>query len=409
MPMMSDARFAPDTLFIVAEDDWRLWRTDCRGGRSLDQDAMPAGREGELAAPSAEAGPWSSLQAASSDAGRRQSRKPRRQQPAAAASGPTGWGRPKKAKKEEFEQTSQELCDVVHMCNFAHRHGKGELVWLSWNASAAAKWTPTFGSSLIAVSARGARILQHNFDEQFPRPDHWDLCLKGALQTEAFQEVLASSYIYPSLGGYDDHVSAFMNTKRPEVRGCDWDLYKNRQEGTRELHSEGRAFSRPLPWIQWELKLFPFRQKKQFERIVATVPTLPSSQPDIWWTAAASIGDDFYAVDREARDRGIAKKNKAGAAAQKNTGRSRSKSPTKQTKKTWVLKKPVNIFKSAGVDPEPGFHEIQISHEQLNSMEEISEFKTQNAARRKRDICANFERRFFTNDPKKAGSGNFQS
>ena len=51
LPFMSDLRFAPDTLFLVAEEDWRLWRADCHRGASTRPEDMPEGREGELSAP----------------------------------------------------------------------------------------------------------------------------------------------------------------------------------------------------------------------------------------------------------------------------------------------------------------------------------------------------------------------
>ena len=66
---------------------------------------------------------------------------PRRQLPHKAEEGPTGWGRPKKAKAEAFKAASQELVDTVHICNLAHRHAHGELIWLFWTSNVKTKWT----------------------------------------------------------------------------------------------------------------------------------------------------------------------------------------------------------------------------------------------------------------------------
>ena len=111
-----------------------------------------------------------------------------------------------------MEETSGELCDILHMVNCAHREGRGDLVWLCYTVSKAAKWTPTHGSTLLAVSARGARILHDNWNEWFKEPGHFDLCLKGVLQELSASNnsnMLPSCYLYPALGGFDDHASAF--------------------------------------------------------------------------------------------------------------------------------------------------------------------------------------------------------
>ena len=52
MPLISDQRFAPDTLFLVAEEDWRLWKADCKQGEKLAPEDLPEDRQEELSAPS---------------------------------------------------------------------------------------------------------------------------------------------------------------------------------------------------------------------------------------------------------------------------------------------------------------------------------------------------------------------
>ena len=242
LPFMSDLRFAPDTLFLVAEEDWRLWRADCHRGASTRPEDMPEGREGELSAPSSDAACFQPAEAAPQTDPALCTLRSRREKPETRRGGPPGWGRGKKATAKEVEETSGELCDILHMVNCAHREARGDLVWLSYTTSKAAKWTPTHGSTLVAVSARGARILHQNWDQWFKEPNHWDLCLKGALQelsAKGEQSRLPSCYVFPSVGGFDDHISAFQNTKSPEVRECWWDGCGARQEGTRELDGTG--------------------------------------------------------------------------------------------------------------------------------------------------------------------------
>ena len=319
LPLMSDLRFAPDTLFLVAEEDWRLWESDCAKGRKLGEDHLPDEREGELSAPSREKGPWSQ-RPFGVDLGPEEEevyedprwaglpKAPKRERPREPEQGPRGWGRPEQAKAGGLKVASQELVDIVHICNEAHRAGHGELVWLCWNSSKAAPWTVTYGSTLLAISARGARILKHHFAEQFPNPSHFDLALKTSLQNEDFQKIVKACYVWPSLGGFDDHQSAFQNTKVAEVRECSWKNNEHRQEGTREFDETGRAFSRSGPWHQWTLKLFPHQQKRTFERTLCEVATLPIGEPCIWWTAACSIFDTSYVPDTAANLRSSAKK-----------------------------------------------------------------------------------------------------
>ena len=59
-----------------------------------------------------------------------------------------------------------ELEDLVCLCNAAAQCGRGNLVWLGWNAMLDKKWKVKHperianGSQLIAVTAAGARWLQ---------------------------------------------------------------------------------------------------------------------------------------------------------------------------------------------------------------------------------------------------------
>ena len=57
----------------------------------------------------------------------------------------------------------------------------------------------------------------------------------------------------------------------------------------------------------------------------------------------------------------------------------------------------------AGEDAEGDFGEIRLSYEQTWSPEEISDFSSESSKRRRRQIEHDFERRFFTNNPQKAG------
>ena len=107
MPMMSDPRFAPDTLFLVAEEDWRLWKADCKKGAPLKPGEVPKDREAELSAPSGSGDAYPGVMAF--------------QDPGQSSSQPTKdglrtYGRGTKAKPADVQQTNQELLDILQMC-----------------------------------------------------------------------------------------------------------------------------------------------------------------------------------------------------------------------------------------------------------------------------------------------------
>ena len=315
-------------------------------------------------------------------------------------------GRPKKAKAAEVKQTSQELLDILHMCNTAHRLGRGDLVWLSYTVNSKTRWTPTHGTTLLAVTARGGRILRDNWSAWFDEPSHWDLCLRNVLREHSAEAPLPACYVYPAVGGFDDHISAFQNTKHEEVRVCYWEAYKARQEGTREFDHSGRAFSRSLPWQKYQLKEFPlepFPREKNEIILLDEIPTLPLDQPDIWWTAAATVDPSFYERQDDGKAKWVKKGSKQSSSYQPST---RAGSPTGQTFWKWRNTKVVSQSKSthsAQIAPWKKEDEIRISPEQMWHPEETSEFTTANSHRRWRTMIGNFERRFFTNDPDQVG------
>ena len=187
---MADLSHAEDTVFFVAEGDFRFYREDAmkeasivdeactlnRVGRVLD--LMEAGtggvwslleRPGAAGEPVAPAGSGSSGSAGEPVA------------PAAAASsqgaaaarsvvGPAedvfAYASPSKPGPEEFEDVSPELVDLLCYMSKAESVGRGNLVWFGWNASPTGSNSPrraqsiANGSQLIAITAKGARWLQ---------------------------------------------------------------------------------------------------------------------------------------------------------------------------------------------------------------------------------------------------------
>ena len=155
---MSDERFSDDTLFFVAEEDWRCYFEDIKGKGGVHADLVPEVQQQNFLHPRTEldmliarqhpsAWSWDEPEASS-------------QPPNADEFGVPWWRSETKAKPKAYKDTSTELIDMVKLCTAAEREGHGDLVWLSWNPRDNPNYRRTsleWGSQLIAVSARGGR------------------------------------------------------------------------------------------------------------------------------------------------------------------------------------------------------------------------------------------------------------
>ncbi len=234
---MADERHTEDTLFFIAEEDWRCFEEDALDGAGVqaihmkpselvsievpqDVDAAVAARKKSKAWHQAEVAP-AEEQVSS-------------QPPADMEEVGPGWFcRTTKPARSVFSDVSPELIDMVKLCNVASRHEAGGLVWLSWNPNVGdtryRNDALKFGSQLIAVSAWAARLMLKNFDDWFPRY-HWDCTLKSSLESrEDIRMSLQPSFVRPSIGQFEPHVSGCSNVG---VRQPKWQA-KHVQSGTR--------------------------------------------------------------------------------------------------------------------------------------------------------------------------------
>ena len=238
---MTDARHAPDTLFLVIEEDFRIYKEggvaptqEERGKRGfphVEEEEVPA-REEEIfleyaerlsAAELVKENPLS-VEPVATDGGSEQA----------------GYGfyiRTKKPKPHEFEQMGEELPDIVKIVTQASRHGVGELVWLTWDGGRGVKakgpqggWRqahPAHASTAIAVSVQGAKGLQAVWASHIPR-GHFDVSLlKALMNNETVRAAVPACFCHPSVG-YRTHKSSILVAERPAM----WDL-PCVQEGTR--------------------------------------------------------------------------------------------------------------------------------------------------------------------------------
>ena len=73
---------------------------------------------------------------------------------------------PTKPRADEIAEPTMELADILHICNTAHRHKYGDLVWLSWIGNSQRTCHPSHAATLMAVSYRGAYRLALQMGER---------------------------------------------------------------------------------------------------------------------------------------------------------------------------------------------------------------------------------------------------
>ena len=229
LPYMADPRHADDTLFIVCEEDFRLYERDQPSQADLLwADAEPLLRQSQGSASSSsgwkreEAPPealykeairtsWQARNAASAATMRRDTVSPSPCDPP-LQKWPT---RTQKPKMEDFENPSEHLKDIIRLCTAAHRAGRGSVVWLTWDGDTGkkAEIQPSHGSMMIGVSWLGANWLKDNWAQVWL--GHFDLSLKWVC--ENMSEDLQASFVFPSVGHYASHGSGILLAERRAV------------------------------------------------------------------------------------------------------------------------------------------------------------------------------------------------
>ena len=275
MPYMCDERHAPDTFFLVAEADWRLYREHCVADRDWMAEVDDFSRNFLLgdkkkvdnlpkAAPSAEVqpaykppetseeeGPAACLgaesqivpfgAAASSSEGAGPPRPDRLGSPAPEADEPGdeetkkpsfyGWTKASRHEAREAYVT-RDLRDLIQIANRAHRyHKQDDVVWYSWCGQGKNKNRPSHGSTLLGVSKEGAqKILACMMNDKTPML--FDVWLRDKLYDKSHD--LKGCYVYPAVGGFDEHLSGCDPTGAGPggVREGYWDQ-KNQVGGVR--------------------------------------------------------------------------------------------------------------------------------------------------------------------------------
>ena len=195
LPWMTDPRWEADTLFLVFEEDFRF-------EPGHDVEPLPA-EEAADALPGADR----PAEPAGSAAAKPAARSARTRRPRAVG---VRYEEPARAPRGLFADISQPLSDIARYVTAAHRAGRGNVVWLSWQPRhtgqrAAHPSRILFGSTLLAVAKTGAATLRRAMDAGEVARGHFDLSLKHWLWRHHADA--AACYLWPPMGNYAEHPS----------------------------------------------------------------------------------------------------------------------------------------------------------------------------------------------------------
>ena len=315
LPYMADERHAGDTLFLVCEEDFRLFARDsvCNPA-ALNQLATAAYAASSTAWKARHPLPCFEEPAEPVAAGPEElftwRHDPyitppmlRQRLFGPPASGTDNWRKLfgglfepiSKPSKEEIEHygMSVYLEDIVQICTKADRKNLGDLVWLSYDAAdkKGQRHKVQHAATLIAVSHAGAKKLKDLVDAgKLGGNQHFDISLINYLAEHGDQ--FGASYVYPCIGHYQSHFSQSSDTEG--WREATWSQ-KWVQEGTRERHVERGE-------VRW---LMGWQGKKGAGRWLCEIP-LPHHEEDLQWYTASSAPPGWAENQRRKHERAAA-------------------------------------------------------------------------------------------------------
>lgn len=240
LPIMKDNTWPPDTLFVVAEEDWRLRQQDEfheHTTSSVDTHIPQEKLKDSI--------------------------------------------QPSELQKMVIGATPRSLCDIVAMVTQAHRQHHGDLVWLSYMRNQSKKGHdggPNYGSALLALTQRTANVLSEWLEEDGPKAEkHFDCWLRARLIQDGLSQNrrLWASYPFPCVGSFVEHPSGC----QPNIgtRAAEW-YNEWSQEGTRledSVVKEGRVR---------QLLPFPRSRALQQDRLCWITPATTAHD---WWKTLA--------------------------------------------------------------------------------------------------------------------------
>jgi len=228
LPMMLDSQFSEDTVFLVFEEDWRMFA----GFPEILEQLRSEDVEEVASAHADHSGNTSSQHQEEEVFNMKNVPMPAK-------------GR---AKPNRF------LMDMVAAVNTARRYQVGDFVWLSWmcERKVTAQWParPAYGSTLVSVSKAGARFLhQEMLSDKNTAETHIDVWMSKKMYHLASlhpsQQAIGASFARPTYGAFDAHASGCQ--PNIGVRQTQWHV-QHVQQGTRP-DDDAKGLTRKI--VKW--------------------------------------------------------------------------------------------------------------------------------------------------------------
>ena len=183
-----------------------------------------------------------------------------------------------KASGADWKQPSMFLRDLVAYATLAHRHGRGDFMFMGWQPHGAGDWTPETsenkyrsGLMLSMVSQQGFLHLETQWKraETLTTAGHVDLKLKNFWCLPVNSKV---SYITPPIGGYTAHLSGCAAEFYKKPRPCIW-MEDFACPGTRHSHDWNEQ--RRQKWLA------TFTSKGKTDWVCKVEVDVPDEK--VWW------------------------------------------------------------------------------------------------------------------------------
>ena len=385
LPFCADQRHPRDTLFIVAEEDWRLKEAHCMPLHEGALAELPADLQQRLGKPQTE----EEVRDARANV-----RFPRDQHlsapPAGQAAGqpdPNAWEPPPvpfdarghKPASEEFTATSSHITNLVKIMSESSRAGAGHLLWLSWTPNCKRGTHPNGMSGLLALTAEAARVLVYHFDQWFSEPGDWDVLLREAASTDwRFRMNIEAGYTWPAIGHFREHASPNLEGA---VRHGTW----HKKHILQDTVACGP--------VHHAIEICAFTEGGHRCVLHPGIRLPESGDEDFrWWTASISILE-------------LPAGNCPSAEAWDNKWRAAGRNP--RARGRWVPKNKTEKLPALATsdkdDRDPNFPELKTSTWQIwDEYEVIPSLVTASFLNRWRQAQRMFNMRCFTNNPGKA-------
>ena len=349
---MLDSRHPEDSLFFVAEQDYRFYPEDCIASwyeiiedeeqpwldENLEESAQEPGGHQPSPSPAEEEDPSPSPEAPEVTGSKIKRRRYH------------GWTAAQRTTRRAGEvRVSPELREMVQICNRAAMIGRGHLVWFGWCPAGKRKSVPSYASHLLAITKFGAQKMLESMENGILKKGHWDKVLRAWLVERNFQnpKVLGGSFVWPTVGFFQTHLS-----------GCEPGIGARVAQWDQTYIQAGVAPQKPGDKDRW-LACWPANEKggaEWLEKITFYTRRnvwITQCPPDRWW----STDNDWrrllwnrWWINREGGWVGP-----EWAAGQKGKGKGKNKNEDEQQSPSPVHKQspsPVNKWERLVADPD---------------------------------------------------------